>query len=78
MALQITNIFIFVIPWLVIVSKDTCYASTRPDYFWPVKEGEKATEGFVIKNVSRRWAWIFFLGLLTYIGQIVIEKVEAR
>lgn len=66
------------LPLTSMILKSNCYASDRPDLFWPVKENATASEGYEIYNVGSKFRWIFFLGFLTYIGQLGVDKFELK
>ena len=59
--------------------KDNCYATDRPDYFWPVK-GDTVwnQEDFTRYNIGSKFKWIFFLGLLTHVAQIALTKYDNK
>lgn len=78
LAYRIFVILLFILPLLSMWMSSDCYAMDRPDYFWPVKEGTADTEDFSVTDVSSKFKWIFFLGLLTHVLGLVLEKVEEK
>lgn len=78
LAYRILIIFLFVWPLIIMLLESNCYAMDRPDYFWPVKEGTKDTEDYSVTNVSAKFKWIFFLGLLTHVASLALQKIEEK
>ena len=71
-------VLLFVMPLIAIMLDSDCYADERPDYFWPVKPGTKDTDDFSVINVSSKFWWIMFLGLLTHLSSLGIQKLEEK
>lgn len=78
MAYKVLIILLFVLPLLTMAMESNCYAMDRPDYFWPVKENTQDTDDFSVYNVSSKFRWIFFLGLLTHLASLVLQKVAEK
>ena len=78
LAYRLLIIFLFVMPLITMMLESNCYAMDRPDYFWPVKETTQDTDDYSVTDVSAKFKWIFFLGLLTHIAGLALEKVSEK
>lgn len=67
---------IFVIPLLTMMALDNCYAMDRPDYFWPVRKSQRDTEDYSVTNVSGKFIWIFIIGMILHIVQVLADKYD--
>ena len=46
--------------------------------FWPVKPGTAPSENYYITDVSKKFKWIFFLGCITHVAQLAVDKWEDK
>lgn len=69
-------LFLFIVPLISLSTFESCYAMNRPDYFWPVSHKSAPSEGFSPKNMSRKFKWIFLLGLVTHLVQLAVTHFK--
>lgn len=73
---QVVVCIVFVLPLLTMMAMDSCYAMDRPNYFWPVRKSAQDTKDFTVYNMSARFIWIFIIGMILHIVQVLVDKYD--